>query len=258
DTCNTGKSFSTSLAPYDKPTQQTDYTNTFYINEPHIILYNPNTSYNKILLSCNLPTLLYPQTINSFIKHLESFNYNLNNIYNLTFNLLIKEDYSIAYVYPWSVHNFGRRGYFITPVESYKYLPFILLSTISDINSLKTVTIPNMVKDDWTYNSYFYFAQDVHFNLYNTKHTTDPNPRPLSHSSHLCYNRFLRYHNLPTLPEPQTIISFLNHLNPFEYNLENSHIHTLTTLKKTTLKHIYIYLSNPNHYQITSFHLEKL
>ncbi|CAG8654871.1 11031_t:CDS:1, partial [Ambispora leptoticha] len=57
-------------------------------------------------------------------------------------------DYSIAYVYPWSVHNFGQRGYFTTQVESYKYLPFITLSTILDIHSLKSVTIPNIVKDD--------------------------------------------------------------------------------------------------------------
>ncbi|CAG8693465.1 5427_t:CDS:1, partial [Ambispora leptoticha] len=68
-------------------------------------------------------------------------------------------DYSIAYVYPGSEHNFARRGYFTTPVESYKYFPFIPLST-SDITSIKSETIPNLVKDDWTYNPYFYFQQD--------------------------------------------------------------------------------------------------
>ncbi|CAG8695747.1 2802_t:CDS:1, partial [Ambispora leptoticha] len=49
-------------------------------------------------------------------------------------------------------------------------------------------TIPNLVKDDWTYNPYFYFQQDVHLNFYNTEHTTDPDPRPLPHLSHPCFN----------------------------------------------------------------------
>ncbi|CAG8698684.1 2988_t:CDS:1, partial [Ambispora leptoticha] len=161
-------------------------------------------------------------------------------------------DYSIAYVYPGSEHRFAWHDYFTIPVESYKYFPFILLFT-SDITSIKSETISNLVKDDWTYNPYFYFQQDVRLNLYNIKHTTNPDPKPLPHSSHLCFNRFLRYYNLPTLPELQTIILFLKHLSLFGYNLENSHFNTLIiSIKKDYFEaHIYLPFEPkplPNHF----------
>src|SRR6185436_17602042 len=57
-----------------------------------------------------------------------------------------------------------------------------------------------------------------------------------------CYNKFLSYNHLPLLSHPQTIISFLQHINSFDYSPDNSCGYTLTISIKNDYSEAHVYL----------------
>src|ERR1043166_10210869 len=59
-----------------------------------------------------------------------------------------------------------------------------------------------------------------------------------------CYNLWLACLNLPLLPHPQTLSSFLKHIHYYNYSQLNNFNHTLTISIKINYSKCYIHLSH--------------
>ena len=54
-------------------------------NPNYYTLYDPDASYNKWLSQLNLPLLQHPQTLYSFLKHINNFDFTWFNLYKNAF-----------------------------------------------------------------------------------------------------------------------------------------------------------------------------
>jgi len=63
------------------------------------LLYDPDSCYNQWLARRELPLLPHPQTLYSFLKYIEQYNFSHLNNFNLAFKLSIKLDYSKCYIH---------------------------------------------------------------------------------------------------------------------------------------------------------------
>src|SRR6185295_11893130 len=85
-------------------------------------LYDPDSCYNKWLVCCYLPLLPHPQTLYSFLKHIQQYNFSQLNNFNLAFKLSIKLDYSECYIH--IPHKFQLPpDHFIPQLSRYTYYP---------------------------------------------------------------------------------------------------------------------------------------
>jgi ribonuclease HI len=95
-------------------------------------LYDTNVCYNKFLSYYQLPLLPYPQTIETFLLHL---NQNQFKLYN-TVIISIKDNYSEAHIYLPNQANLLNNHFFIQSFEYKRFLqlPLKSFSTISNID----------------------------------------------------------------------------------------------------------------------------
>jgi exonuclease III len=91
-----------------------------------------NTCYNKFLFYNHLPLLSHPQTIISFLRHIHSFGYSLENACGYTLTISIKNDHSEAHVYLPSEAK-PLPNHFILPIQAIWHYPNIQLKSNTSI-----------------------------------------------------------------------------------------------------------------------------
>src|ERR1043165_4004790 len=214
------------------------------------LLYDPDSCYNQWLAYFKLPLLPHPQTLYSFLKHIEHYNFSHLNIFNNALRLSIKLDYSECYIH--LAHKFQPLpNYFSPQPEGYYYytsipIPSKFSSTNNNISNTNPIIMDNL---EDTYHQLVEYTLEGYDDTIIAK----------QHFGHIqlntCYNKFLLYNHLPLLSHPQTIRSFLHYIYSFDYSPDNLCGYTLTISIKNDYSEAHIYLPFeskplPNHFII--------
>ena len=214
------------------------------------LLYDPDSCYNQWLACLKLLLLPHPQTLYSFLKHIEQYNFSHLNIFKNALRLSIKLDYSECYIH--LTHKFqSLPNHFSPQLEGYSYYPSIPIpskfsTTNNNISNTNPIIIDNL--------------EDTYHQLVEcTLGGYDDTVVAEQHFGHIqlntCYNKFLSYNHLPLLSHPQTIRSFLHYIYSFDYSPDNLCDYTLTISIKNDYSEAHIYLlfepkPLPNHFII--------
>ena len=211
--------------------------------------YDPDSCYNLWLARLNLPLLPHSQTLSSFLKHIHHYNYSQLNNFNHVLTISIKLDYSECYIHlPCKSELLPE--YFFPRTSGYTYYPSIPIPSkfsLKNNNILNTNLIIKESEIDYTYFDLVGTILDGHDETTIAKQYYD-NIQP-----NTCYNKFLFYNHLPPLTHPQTIISFLRHIDSFGYSPNNCYNYTLTISIKNDHSEAHVYLPFeakllPNHF----------
>src|ERR1043165_9709087 len=109
------------------------------------LLYDPDSCYNQWLACLKLPLLPHPQTLYSFLKHIEKYNFSHLNIFKNALRLSIKLDYSECYIR--LTHKLQSLPKHFSPqLEGYSYYPSIPIpSKFSTTNNNTSNTNPIII-----------------------------------------------------------------------------------------------------------------
>src|SRR6185295_15221229 len=119
-------------------------------------LYDPDSCYNEWLVRRYLPLLPHPQTLYSFLKHIQQYNFSQLNNFNLAFKLSIKLDYSECYIH--IPHKFQLPpDHFIPQLSGYTYyLSIPILSKFSPPNNTLNT---NLIMDNNLFDTYYQLVE---------------------------------------------------------------------------------------------------
>ena len=197
----------------------------------------------------NLPLLPHPQTLSSFLKHIYHYNYSQLNNFNHILTILIKLDYSECYIHLLCKSE-PLPEFFFPHLSGYTFYPSIPIpSKFSPINN-NILNTNLIIKDNELDYTYFELVGTI---LEGHDETAIAKKHYDNIQLNTCYNKFLSYNHLSLLSHPQTIISFLRHIDSFGYSPDNSCNYTLTISIKNDHSEAHVYLPFeakplPNHF----------
>src|SRR6185295_84109 len=150
-------------------------------------LYDPESCYNEWLVHRYLPLLPHSQTLYSFLKHIEQYNFSHLNNFNLAFKLSIKLDYSECYIY--IPHKFQPLpDHFLPQLLGYTYYPSIPIPSKFSSTNNNTLNTNSIIKDNDLVDTYHQFLETVLGDY-------DDTVIAEQHFDHIqlntCYNKFL-------------------------------------------------------------------
>ena len=212
-------------------------------------LLDSDSCYNKWLAIQDIPLLSHPQALYFFLEYIKPYNYTPLNLYKFALIVSIKLDYSKCYIHlsdklkPLSDH-------FNPQWSGYGYYPSIPIPSKYSPVQNKTKYAKPVIKDNALDYTYIQLVETV---LSGHDDTFVANEHFGSIQLHTCYNKFLAYNHFPLLSHPQTIISFLRHIDDFDYSPNNACGYTLTISIKNDYSEAHVYLSSepkplPNHF----------
>ena len=194
----------------------------------HNTLCDPDACYNVWLAHLNLPLLTHPQTLNSFLKHIHNYNFTPLNLYKLALAILIKLDYSECLIcFPHQLKPLS--DYFIPSTSAYEFYPSVAIPSKFSSNNNNVLSSQTILIDEYIEPIYNSMVETV-FGGHDDEAIAEQYFSTIQYDT--CYNKFLAYYHIPLLPHPQTIISFLLHINSFGYLPDNACGYTLTILIK--------------------------